>query len=39
MGTEKLVQVSILHVISNHAQGVILHTHTQEPDDVWVLES
>lgn len=34
--TEELVQVSILHVLRDHAQRVRVHTHRQQTDDVGV---
>lgn len=37
MGQE-LVEVSILHVLCYHAQGVVPHAHAQQPDDVGVLQ-
>lgn len=33
---EELVQVSIFHVLSDHAQRVCVHTHRQQTDDVGV---
>lgn len=36
--TQILVEVSTLHVLGDHAEGVAAHTHTQQADDVGVLE-
>lgn len=33
------VQVSVLHVFSHHAQRVGRHAHTQQPDDVGVVQT
>jgi len=33
-----LVQVSTLHVLGDHAEGVAAHTHAQQADDVRVLQ-
>lgn len=33
---EELVQVSIFHVLSDHAQRVCVHTHCQQTDNVGV---
>lgn len=33
------VEVSVLHVLSNHAQWVGRHTHTQQSDDVGVIQT
>lgn len=35
---QELVEVSILHVLCYHAQGVVPHAHAQQPDDVGVLQ-
>lgn len=39
MAGQELVEVSILHVLSDHAEGVFSNAHCQQPDDVGVLES
>lgn len=36
---EVLVEVSALHVLRHHAQGVAAHTHAQQPDDVGVFQA
>lgn len=36
--TQEHVQVSVLHVLGHHAQRVGRHTHTQQPDDVRVVQ-
>lgn len=33
------VQVSVLHVFGHHAQRVGRHAHTQQPDDVGVVQT
>lgn len=33
------VEVSVLHVLSHHAQGVRGHAHAQQPDDVGVVQT
>lgn len=33
---EELVQVSIFHVLSDHTQGVCVHAHRQQTDNVGV---
>lgn len=33
------VEVSVLHVFGHHAQRVGRHTHTQQPDDVGVVQT
>lgn len=35
---QELIEVSIFHVLCYHAQWVIMHTHPQKPDDIWVLQ-
>lgn len=35
---EELVEVSVLHVLEHHDEGVALHTHAVEGDDVLVLQ-
>lgn len=34
-----LVQVSTLHVLGDHAEGIAAHTHPQKTDDVGVLQA
>ena len=36
MAGQELVKVSIFHVLRDHAEGVALHTHCQQADDVRV---
>lgn len=33
-----LVQVSALHVLSDHTEGIAAHTHPEEADDVRILQ-
>lgn len=35
---EELVEVPMLHVLEDHDEGIALHTHAVELDDVLVLE-
>ena len=35
---EELVQVTVFHVLKHHDEGVALHTHSVEGDDVLVLQ-
>lgn len=39
MATEELVEVTILHVLCDHAQRVVFHAHTQQPYNVEVLQA
>ena len=34
-----LVQVTTLHVLGDHAEGITAHTHSQQPDDIWVFQA
>ena len=34
-----LVQISTFHVLSDHTERVAAHTHSQQTDDVWVLQA
>lgn len=36
---EEHVEVSVLHVLRHHAQGVRVHAHTQQADDVRVVQA
>lgn len=36
---EEHVEVSVLHVLSDHAERVRGHAHAQQPDDVGVVEA
>ena len=39
MPREILIEISVLHVLCDHAEGVALHTHSQQTDDVGVPQS
>lgn len=38
MSLQKLVQVSVLHVLYDHTQGLVLRTHAQHAHDVSVTQ-
>ena len=35
---EELVQIPILHIFHYHTVGFLPGTHTQDPDNVWILQ-